>query len=128
MDLTPLLPRGRQLIQAYGGGGFAIAGVRHVGSVLVFPDRTEAWPIESPAQVTAESLARVAKEAANVEILLLGTGGEGSASEWLLPEVRSALRESGVAFEVLDTGAACRTFNVLLTEDRRAAAALVAVD
>ena len=125
MDITPLVPRGRQIVQSYGGGGFTIANVRYRGSTLVFPDRTEAWPVSSAAEVTPESLAAVTK--ADVEILLLGAGADADPT-MALPGVRASLSEAGVALEILNTGAACRTFNVLLGEDRRPAAALIAVE
>ena len=125
MDITPLVPRGRQIVQSYGGGGFTIAGVRYRGSTLVFADRTEAWPVSSAAEITPESLAVVTE--AEVEILLLGIGTDADPT-MALPGVRTSLCEAGVALEILSTGAACRTFNVLLGEDRRPAAALIAVE
>ena len=67
-------PPARQLIQGYAAGGFRIAGVRHEGSVLVLPERTLAWPVAAPEQITAESLAPIAAAEPAVEILLLGLG------------------------------------------------------
>lgn len=124
MDVTPLVPPGRQLIQAYGDGGFRIAGQRHEGSVLVFPQRTVAWAVTDIAALDGSSLGEVLSETPPVEILLLGCG-----PRILLPPpaLRRFLREAGIALELLDTGAACRTFNVLLGEERRVAAALIAV-
>jgi uncharacterized protein len=123
MELTPIVPEGRQLIQAYREGGFTIAGARHEGSVLVLPDRTLPWDIGELATVTLESLAPIL-EAGQVEILILGCG----AGFALAPaELRQALRTHGIVTESMDTRAACRTFNVLLAEDRRVAAALIAI-
>ncbi len=124
MDITPLVPAGRKLIEAYGDGGFRIAGAAQRGSVLVFPERVVAWPVESFAEITIESLAEVSSETPAVELLLIGCGAR-------LPPIPFGLRKdvagAGVAAEFMDTGAACRTFNVLLSEDRRVAAALIAV-
>ncbi len=124
MDITPLGPAGRKLIEAYGGGGFRIAGAAQRGSVLVFPERVLAWPVESFAEITLESLAEVTAETPAVELLLIGCGAR-------LPPIPFGLRKdlagAGIVAEFMDTGAACRTFNVLLSEDRRAAAALIAI-
>ena len=123
MELTRILAEGRQQIQAYREGGFTIAGARHEGSVLVLPDRTLPWDIGELAAVTPESLAPIL-EAGQVEILILGCG-----ATFGLPslELRQALRAQGVVTESMDTRAACRTFNVLVAEDRRVAAALIAL-
>ena len=123
MELTRIAPEGRQVIQAHREGGFTIAGVRHEGSVLVLPDRTLPWSIGELSAVTVESLAPITAGAESVDILILGAGarfGQPSA------DLRQALRAHGIVIEAMDTRAACRTFNVLLTEDRRVAAALIA--
>lgn len=118
MDITPLVPVGRQIIQAYGDGGFRIAGVRYEGSVIVFPDHTELWPVTSCDEVTGLPSLLGKTE---FDILLLGTGQRRR------PVPLSLRRLHGFAVEVMDTGAACRTFNVLLAEERRMAALLIAV-
>ena len=123
MELTRIAPEGRQLIQVHREGGFTIAGVRHAGSVLVLPERTLPWPVHHLAAVTIESLAPITAAAATVDILVLGCGaafGQPGAG------LREALRAHGIVIEAMDTRAACRTFNVLLAEDRRVAAALIA--
>jgi uncharacterized protein len=122
MDITPLIPSGRQLVQAYGDGGFRIAGQRWDGSVLVFAERTVAWPVASLADLTEASLAVVVE--AGVQVLLLGCGKSIAA---VPRELRAHLRAAGIVVDPMDTGAACRTFNVLLAEDRKVAAALIAV-
>jgi uncharacterized protein len=118
------VPAGRQLIQSYGEGRFRIAGVVHVGSVLVRPDRTQPWPVTEAVAITAEGLIAALGPEPAVDILLIGCGAA------FLPapkELRTTLKAAGMALEWMDTGAACRTFNVLLAEERRAAAALIAV-
>lgn len=125
MDITPLVPKGRQMIQTYGAGAFTIAGVRHAGSVLVFPARTEPWPVAEASRIAFADLQAVVDAGAEVEFLLVGTGTSPAA---LPAAVSAALRAAGIAVEVMDTGAACRTFNVLLAEDRRLAAALIAIE
>lgn len=124
MDITPLVPEGRQTIHGYGGGGFRIAGQRWTGSVIVFPDKTLPWSAVSFAEVDAEGLQPVIEEG-GVQILLLGCG---QRTQWPSKQLRSWLREQGVVIEPMDTGAAARTFNVLLAEERAVAAALLAVE
>jgi uncharacterized protein len=123
MELTPLVPAGRQIIERYGASGFRVAGVVYRGPILVFPDRTLPWPAASGAAVTWESLAPVV-ERGGVQILLLGLGPTMSA---IPRSLRSLFRSAGIVVEPMDTGAACRTFNVLLAEDRRVAAALLPI-
>ena len=124
MDVTPLIPIGRQIIQSYGDGGFRISGARHVGSVLIFPAQTVSWPVALPEDMTLDSLAAIALAEPKVEFLVLGTGPQ---LRGLSPALRRHFRELGIAIDVMDTGAACRTYNVLLAEERRVAAALIAV-
>jgi uncharacterized protein len=109
------------LIERYAPSGFRVAGVIYPGPVLVFPDRTLPWTATCAAAVTWESLAPVVAHGA-VEILLLGLGRRSEAAA---PPLRAALRRAGIAFEAMDTGAACRTYNALLGEDRQVAAALI---
>jgi uncharacterized protein len=127
-DITPPLPEGRQIIQRYGGGGFRIAGTDHAGSVLVTPERTVAWGVSDAAAIDPASLTPLLAEAperrSEGAVLLVGTG---EAMVPLPPEVRQALRRAGFGVEIMDTGAACRTFNVLLAEERAVLAALIAV-
>jgi uncharacterized protein len=121
MELTPLVPAGRQVIERYGQSGFRVAGVIYHGPVLVFPDRTLSWSAAGPSGVTGESLAPVI-EHGGVRILLLGLGRVMRA---IPPTLRAALHAAGIVIEPMDTGAACRTYNVLVAEDRQVAAALL---
>ena len=121
MDLTPLAAAGRQVIERYGASGFRVSGVIYHGSALVFPDRTVPWDAASASEVTLDTLAPVIGHG-GVEILLLGLGRTACAVPAAL---RTALRNVKIALEPMDTGAACRTYNVLVAEDRRVAAALI---
>lgn len=125
MDLVPKIPAGRQLINGYGNGGFRIAGQFYKGSVLLFPERVETLGVGDIALLTLTNFAPLLEEIPPVELLLLGAGRQIAQLE---PGLREQLRRRGVAVEALDTGAACRTYNVLLSEDRRIAAALIAVE
>lgn len=124
LDITPPLPKDSQLIQAYGDGGFRVAGQSYRGSVLVFPTRTVAWAATDVASLTLDSLAGVTDSPQANQILVIGCGARSVPP----PEgLREGLRDAGVALEWMDTGAACRTFNVLLIDDRPVAAALIAI-
>ena len=122
MELTPLVPADRQVIERYGASGFRVAGVIYRGSVLVFPDRTLPWAATSAASVTWESLAPVL-EHGGVQILLLGLGRAPGNDARRPADALCATPVSSL--EPMDTGAACRTYNVLVAEDRRVAAALL---
>jgi uncharacterized protein len=113
---------GRAPIDAYGNGGFRFAGMSHRGSLLCLPSGIHGW--KHPT-VDAEGLAPVFAEAEKIEILLIGTGSEIA---FLPKALRAQFEEAGIVAEPMSTGAAVRTFNVLLAEDRAVAAALVAVD
>ncbi len=125
MDVRPLEVPGRQIIQSYGEGRFRIAGTVHAGSVLVWPERAEAWSVIEAGAIEIDSLSALAQAKEVTEILLVGCGARFLPVPAGLGET---LREYGMVLEWMDTGAACRTFNVLLAEDRRVAAALIAVD
>ncbi|HVC51819.1 MAG TPA: Mth938-like domain-containing protein [Stellaceae bacterium] len=118
MDLTPLVPPGQQVIERYGPLGFRISGLIYREPIIVFPDRTIVWP---QGAVDEAGLAAVVADG-TVELLLLGLGRR------IVPvsaALRLALKRGGVAVEPMDTGAACRTYNVLLAEGRRVSAALL---
>ncbi len=115
---------GRFPIDAYGNGGFRFAGMSHRGSILVLPSGIKAWDATVPGDITVSALEPVLAEAAQIELLLIGVGTDLVR----LPEgVVARLRGAGLRIEAMQTGAAARTLNVLLGENRRVAAALIAV-
>lgn len=116
---------GRAPVDAYGNGGFRFADMSHRGSILCLPSGIHGWEPEDPARLRHEDFERVFQQADSIEILLVGTGQELKP---LPPALRKALRQSGISADPMSTGAAVRTYNVLLAEDRAVAAALVAVD
>ena len=118
MELTPLVQPGRQIIERYGPSGFRVSGTVYPGAVLVFPDFTVTW---AAAAMTEAGLAPVV-EHGGVELLLLGLGRRMVP---IAPALRASLKARGIAIEAMESGAACRTYNVLLAEDRRVAAALM---
>lgn len=122
MDVTPLIPSGKQVLSGYGGGGFKINNEFVSGSLLLLPDRAIPWAAAEPFD--AETLRALFAELEGVDILLVGTGKD---MRFLPPELRAELKGRGIALDSMATGAACRTYNVLLAEERRVAAALIAV-
>jgi uncharacterized protein len=115
---------GRHLIDAYGNGGFRFADMSHRGSILALPSGVKAWSVTDARALTAEDFAAVLAEAGEVELLLLGTGLDIVP----LPEaLRRPLREASIGLDVMQTGAAARTYNILAAENRKVAAALIAV-
>jgi len=121
---TPHFP-GCPPIDAYGNGGFRFADMSHRGSILIVPSGVYAWEVARLGALAESHLARVLAEADDIDLLLIGTGAAPGA----LPDgLRAALRAVGVTVEAMDTGAAARTYNVLLSENRALAAALIAVD
>ena len=120
----PHLPR-RAPLDAYGNGGFRFADMSHRGSLLCLPSGMWAWSATTPAEIDVAALSRVIAEGAEIEFLLLGTGLDLVPPS---PAVRAALGAAGVRIEPMSTGAAARTYNVLLAESRAMAAALLAVE
>lgn len=116
---------GRAPIDAYGNGGFRFADMSHRGSLLCLPSGIHGWQPADPAALTPADFDKVLAEAADIEILLVGTGKD---IRRLPPVLRDALRQAYIAADPMSTGAAVRTYNVLLAEDRAVAAAFVAVD
>ena len=98
------------------------------GSVLIEPERTQLWPVTDPAQIDLADLATltssIGPKPPGGAVLLLGTGAEIAPVDTSL---RTALRGLGIGLEIMGTGAACRTFNVLLAEERAVIATLIAV-
>jgi uncharacterized protein len=115
---------GRYPIDAYGNGGFRFADMSHRGSILILPSGVRAWPVAAMSDLTSEAFAPVFAEGDALELLLLGTGLDIAA----VPErLRARFREARIGLDVMQTGAAARTYNVLLAENRRVGAALIAV-
>lgn len=115
---------GRHLIDAYGGGGFRLADLGHRGSLLGLPSGMWAWPYAAPAELDEAAFARVFAEADEIDTLLIGMGRDIAG---LKPALREAFRAAGIVAEPMATGAAARTWNILVGERRRVAAALLAV-
>jgi uncharacterized protein len=120
---APHLPRSAP-IEAYGKGGFVFDSMSHRGSLLCLPDAIWAWPVTKPTEIDKISLARIFAAANGIDTLIIGTG----TNVWLPPPaLREALRAVRVVLDAMQTGPAVRTYNVMIGERRRVAAALIAV-
>jgi uncharacterized protein len=120
---APHLPRPAP-IAAYGNGGFRFGGMSHRGSLLCFPDGIWAWPVQSLSELNAAALEPVFARAAALDVFLIGTGQDLA----LLPQaLRTQFRDLSLSVDTMATGAAVRTYNILLAENRRVGAGLIAV-
>jgi uncharacterized protein len=120
---APHLPRSAP-IEAYGDGGFRFAGMSHRGSLLCFPDGIWAWPVKEISEVNEATLSAAFERAESLDFFLIGAGRD----PWALSErLRARFREFSLSVDAMPTGAAVRTYNILLAENRRVGAGLVAV-
>ena len=125
MDITPQIPSKRLLITGYGAGGFKLNGEAHKGALIICGDQAVQWQAQMPFHFTDADISSLFSVAKEVDILLIGSG---KSIQPLLPHLRTTLRENGMSVDVMDTGAACRTYNVLAAEGRRVAAMMLAVE
>lgn len=115
----------RASIESYGLGGFRFAGMSHRGSLLCLPSGMRAWDPGTPPVLDATTLAEIFAESEAIDICLIGTGRDLVP----IPEaLRWRFRDHRISADAMSTGTALRTWNVLLAEGRRVAAALLAVD
>ena len=120
---APHLPRPAP-IEAYGNGGFRFGGMSHRGSLLCFPDGIWAWPVNGMAELNEAALEPVFARATALDVVLIGTGPD----LWVLPQaLRARFRDLSLSVDTMATGAAVRTYNILLAENRRVGAGLIAV-
>lgn len=115
---------GRAPIDSYGNGGFRFADMSHRGSLLMLPSGIYGWEMDVDMPLTVENFRRVLEDAAEIEVLLVGTGPQLRP---LPAALKAALKAKGIASDPMGTGAAVRTYNIMLAEQRAVAAALIAV-
>ncbi|PYE42594.1 uncharacterized protein DFI02_106164 [Rhizobium sp. PP-F2F-G20b] len=115
---------GRAPIDAYGNGGFRFAGMSHRGSLLLLPSGIYGWEKEEGETLTSADFDRVIAEAGDIEVILVGTGAN---IRLLSGDVKTAFRSRSISSDPMSTGAAVRTYNIMLAEERNVAAALIAV-
>ncbi|MBS0242064.1 MAG: hypothetical protein JSS20_07790 [Proteobacteria bacterium] len=115
---------GQAPIEAYGNGGFRFAGMSHRGSLLCLPDAIEAWAVGTPETVEPADFRKLIERRDVLDFVIFGSGAEHRLPS---PAVREMFKAAGLSFDVMATGPAARTYNVLLAEGRRVGAALIAV-
>lgn len=120
--MTAFFP-GRSSIDAYGDGGFRFAGMSHRGSILALPSGIHEWGVDGAA-LEPEDFAQVFAEKVDVDHLLLGTGRAMARPSRAVAE---AFTTHGITLEPMATSSAISTYNLLLAERRKVAAALIAV-
>ena len=118
LHLTPAA--GLQLFTGYGAGYLTVNTVRYETGVVVTPQSVREWKTGGFEQLTASDFDFIAEF--KPEIVVLGTG---AAQKFPRPELARALAATGVGVEVMDSRAACRTYNILASESRKVVAAVL---
>lgn len=123
VDVTPLVKQGAKIVQGYTGDSFRISGEVYSSAVVIFEDKVVPWDAPQNAKELSEKQAEALLGYKNeADVFLLGTGDKLVFPD---PAFKKLLKEKGIHLEIMDTGAACRTYNVLMAEGRRVAAALL---
>lgn len=123
MDVTPLVREGLQLIQAYTPEGFKVSSQSYNDAVIVTPEATLLWDgVSTFSDLTIKDFQSVIASKDEIDVVLLGTG---SKMAFLPAELQHALQAQGINVDCMNTGAACRTFNVLVAEGRRVVAMML---
>lgn len=123
MQVSEIEYEGPPPIDSYGGGGFRLNETFREGDLFITPTTVATWQIEEGV-LTADAFAPIIAEAADIDVLLVGMGEEIAA---LPRNVRDVIEAAGIGVEVMSTPSACRTYNILLAEDRRVAVAVIAI-
>ena len=123
MDITPVIPENKKVITSYGNGMFKVSEEKFTNNIIVFSNSVFHWGISSYEDLTRDSFNEVIREG-KTEILLIGCGNDHKSINF---DIIKFLRDENISAEVMTTGAACRTYNILLAEGRDVAAALILV-
>tara|TARA_B100001989_G_scaffold252747_1_gene235987 strand:+ start:2411 stop:2788 length:378 start_codon:yes stop_codon:yes gene_type:complete len=117
MDVTPLIRKGQNIIQGYKGGSFKISGNTYENALIISPHELLEWNIpEDFSSLEFEHFKEIINRRNEFDVFLFGTG---KTIKFLPKDLKIQLKNEGVALDVMDTGAACRTYNVLMAEGRR---------
>lgn len=112
-------------LEAYGDGGFRFGEMSHKGSLLILQSGIYGWDVSSFDELQPSHFEKIFLEKQSHEFLILGTG---AVQKFPSKELKSCFEAQELWLEVMDTGAAARTFNVLINEGRKVAAAFIAVE
>lgn len=124
MSAAPFLPE-RVAIDAYGNGGFRFRDMSHKGSLMCLPGGVFGWSPANPEELELANFSQILADLNGIGFVLLGTG---DAQVFPSSDIRKAFVDAGIGLEPMATGAAVRTYNILLQEGRDVACALIAVD
>lgn len=123
MDVTPLIKEGQQIIQSYADGQFRVSSVTYNTAIVVYPHGTTEWQnVKNFDDLNEESFAPLIEQAEDIDVVLFGMG---ASMKFFNPKLKLALSKKGLVIDAMDTGAACRTYNVLMAEGRRVVAVLL---
>lgn len=118
MDITPLISNKNSVLQSYDAEGFKVSGQYYEGTVLVTPTDAQKWVGKDFSHLDINDFDALP---ADIKLVLIGTG---KTMQHLPADLKIALKERGIGIETMDTGAACRTFNVLMSDGRNLATIL----
>lgn len=124
MEFTEIKSSEEAFIAGYGDGGFRMGESRFEGSMIIAPNGFYPWEVTEKSEITLDNLKPILDNYQLVEIVIIGMG---NSMAFLPEDIRSAFLDKKIAFEVMDTGAAARTYNILLQEGRKVTAALIAI-
>ena len=125
MDITPVIPGTSYQINRYGNFKFTLnTDIVVEGNLLIMSDQY--WPWDRGTKITAQNLEPLLKHQEEIEILIIGSPHISEKKE--IDAIKRDLSPHAYSIDFMDTGAACRTYNVLLSEGRHVAAALVAIE
>lgn len=122
MQFDAAAPQAGNVLQAYGPEGFKISGVTYASNVLMNTTQVIETDLQDVGEITLEHLHPLLKALPRIEVLIIGSG---ATLVQLDPALRQQLRAHGLSVDVMDTGAACRTVAILLSESRRVGALLL---
>ncbi len=125
VDVTPLIRSDQQVIQSYANGVFKVSNVTYDHPIIVTSDETNAWDIDDRLKVEDLQIVHFKALIDNVDHIDVVLFGAGKTMAFLSKDLRHALRDAGLSVDIMDTGAACRTYNVLMAEGRQVACALL---
>lgn len=123
MEFTEINSSEDAFVAGYGDGGFRMGDSRFEGSMMITPEGFYPWDVSDKADISLDNLVPIL-DASGIEIIVIGLGPNMA---FLAKDICAAFQEKKLAVEAMDTGAAARTYNLLLQEGRLVAAALIAI-
>ncbi|WP_299347711.1 MTH938/NDUFAF3 family protein [uncultured Maritalea sp.] len=112
-------------IDAYGNGGFRFQDMSHIGSLLCLPSGMHKWAITNAKQLDELDFTQIFERSDEIDVFLIGTGKDIA---FIDESIREKFREHAIILEPMSTGAAVRTYNVLMAEKRAVSAGFIAIE